>query len=68
MTNDSPAHDQVRLDHRKLTFAGRQTAAIQMPSPGWPAPKGYSNGRIGVGKAVHVGGQIGWNTAGVFRA
>lgn len=28
--------------------------------PGWPQPKGYANGRIGEGRALHVGGQIGW--------
>jgi enamine deaminase RidA (YjgF/YER057c/UK114 family) len=27
---------------------------------GWPQPKGYSNGRVGAGRALHVGGQIGW--------
>lgn len=36
--------------------------------PGWPAPKGYSNGRIGTGRVLHVGGQIGWDTAGKFPA
>jgi len=40
--------------------------------PGWPAPRGYSNGRIGRGRVLHVGGQIGWvaDDAGrfVFRA
>lgn len=36
--------------------------------PGWPAPKGYSNGRTGVGRAVHVGGQIGWSPEGKFPA
>ncbi len=34
--------------------------------PGWPAPKGYSNGRIGNGRVLEVGGQIGWNTDGKF--
>lgn len=34
--------------------------------PGWPAPKGYSNGRIGTGRVLHIGGQIGWNTEGKF--
>jgi enamine deaminase RidA (YjgF/YER057c/UK114 family) len=29
--------------------------------PGWPAPRGYANGRTGRGRAVHVAGQIGWN-------
>ncbi len=40
--------------------------------PTWPTPKGYSNGRIGRGRVLHVGGQIGWvaDEAGtlVFRA
>ena len=34
--------------------------------PGWPPPKGYSNGRVGTGRALHVGGQIGWDAAGTF--
>lgn len=34
--------------------------------PGWPAPKGYSNGRVGTGRVLHVGGQIGWDTNGKF--
>ena len=32
--------------------------------PGWPAPRGYANGRIGRGRVVHVAGQIGWNEHG----
>lgn len=31
--------------------------------PGWPAPKGYANGRVGGGRTLHVGGQIGWSMA-----
>jgi len=34
--------------------------------PGWPAPRGYANGRIGEGRAVYVGGQIGWDETGAF--
>jgi enamine deaminase RidA (YjgF/YER057c/UK114 family) len=34
--------------------------------PGWPAPRGYANGRTGDGRAVHVGGQIGWDEHGAF--
>jgi enamine deaminase RidA (YjgF/YER057c/UK114 family) len=34
--------------------------------PGWPAPKGYANGRIGAGRALYVGGQIGWDERGAF--
>lgn len=31
--------------------------------PGWPAPRGYANGRVGAGQTLHVGGQIGWSVA-----
>jgi enamine deaminase RidA (YjgF/YER057c/UK114 family) len=34
--------------------------------PGWPAPKGYANGRVGEGRALYVGGQIGWDERGAF--
>lgn len=34
--------------------------------PGWPAPKGYSNGIAGQGRLVFVGGQIGWDETGRF--
>ena len=29
--------------------------------PGWPAPRGYANGRKGHGQVVHIAGQIGWD-------
>ena len=32
----------------------------------WPRPKGYSNGRVGTGRVLHVAGQIGWGPDGVF--
>lgn len=34
--------------------------------PGWPAPRGYSNGMVGRGRSVLVGGQIGWDEQGRF--
>jgi enamine deaminase RidA (YjgF/YER057c/UK114 family) len=34
--------------------------------PGWPQPKGYTNGMAGRGKSVLLGGQIGWDAAGRF--
>jgi enamine deaminase RidA (YjgF/YER057c/UK114 family) len=34
--------------------------------PGWPAPRGYANGRTGRGGVVHVAGQIGWDEHGSF--
>ncbi len=32
---------------------------------GWPKPRGYANGRIGIGDPLHVGGMIGWDEHGV---
>src|SRR4051812_20357662 len=34
----------------------------------WPTPKGYSNGRIGKGRVLHVAGQVGWTPDGKFVA
>jgi enamine deaminase RidA (YjgF/YER057c/UK114 family) len=34
--------------------------------PGWPAPRGYSNGLMGRGRVVLVGGMVGWDTDGRF--
>jgi enamine deaminase RidA (YjgF/YER057c/UK114 family) len=34
--------------------------------PGWPRPKGYSNGIAAAGATIFVGGQIGWDAAGNF--
>jgi len=33
---------------------------------GWPAPRGYSNGMMGRGQVVLVGGQVGWDAEGRF--
>jgi enamine deaminase RidA (YjgF/YER057c/UK114 family) len=42
------------------------TEAVTVPA--WPPAKGYSNGCVGTGRALHVAGQIGWTPAGVFEA
>jgi enamine deaminase RidA (YjgF/YER057c/UK114 family) len=34
--------------------------------PGWPMPRGYSNGIAGTGRVVMIGGQIGWDEHGRF--
>lgn len=34
--------------------------------PGWPAPRGYSNGMMGRGRIALLGGQIGWDAEGRF--
>ena len=33
---------------------------------GWPAAKGYSNGRVGRGAVLHVAGMVGWEPDGSF--
>jgi enamine deaminase RidA (YjgF/YER057c/UK114 family) len=45
------------------------TSALTALHPaGWPAPRGYSNGMMGRGRVVLVGGQVGWDSAGHFPA
>lgn len=40
-------------------------AGIVIQPPGWPAPKGYSNGILfTAGELLTVAGQIGWDTTG----
>jgi enamine deaminase RidA (YjgF/YER057c/UK114 family) len=34
--------------------------------PGWPRPKGYSNGIAAEGRMVFVAGLVGWDKDGVF--
>ncbi|MGK0266062.1 MAG: enamine deaminase RidA (YjgF/YER057c/UK114 family) [Maricaulis sp.] len=34
--------------------------------PGWPRPKGYSNGIAASGRQVYIAGQIGWDEHGVI--
>jgi len=36
--------------------------------PGWPRPKGYSNGVAARGRMVFVAGMIGWDAEGRFAA
>ena len=35
--------------------------------PGWPRPKGYSNGVAASGRMVFIAGMIGWDAHGVFH-
>ena len=34
--------------------------------PGWPRPRGYSNGMSASGRQVFIAGQVGWDTQGRF--
>jgi enamine deaminase RidA (YjgF/YER057c/UK114 family) len=36
--------------------------------PGWAPPIGYANGVAAEGRAIHVGGQIGWNARQEFES
>ncbi|MCA0425172.1 MAG: RidA family protein [Proteobacteria bacterium] len=40
---------------------------IPIQPEGWAAPKGYSNGLVGQGRTLFVGGQIGWNAQCIFE-
>lgn len=35
--------------------------------PGWPRPRGYSNGVTAKGRLVFIAGMIGWDAQGVFH-
>ena len=35
--------------------------------PGWPRPRGYSNGIEAEGRMIFVAGQIGWDETGKFK-
>ncbi len=39
---------------------------IPVEVPGWPTPRGYTNGVIATGRTLHVAGQIGWQPDGTF--
>jgi enamine deaminase RidA (YjgF/YER057c/UK114 family) len=36
--------------------------------PGWPRPKGYSNGVAASGRMLFIAGMIGWDADGVFHS
>ena len=40
--------------------------AREVVVPGWPEPKGYANGRVGEGRTLYAGGQIGWDERRAF--
>lgn len=36
--------------------------------PGWPRPKGYSNGVAARGRQVYIAGMVGWDAEGRFHS
>ena len=43
-------------------------SAVVLQPPGWPRPKGYSNGIVARGRQVFIAGQVGWDAQGRFPA
>jgi enamine deaminase RidA (YjgF/YER057c/UK114 family) len=43
------------------------SSSILQP-PGWPRPRGYSNGILADGRQIYVAGQIGWDADCHFRS
>ena len=44
------------------------TASQVLHPPGWPTPRGYSNGIVASGRQVYLAGQIGWDCEGRFAS
>ncbi len=50
---------------RAASDAGSALPSVLQP-PGWPKPRGYSNGMMADGRVVVTGGVVGWDTEGRF--
>jgi enamine deaminase RidA (YjgF/YER057c/UK114 family) len=50
---------------RAASDAGSALPSVLQP-PGWPKPRGYSNGMMAEGRVVVTGGVVGWDTEGRF--
>ena len=59
--NLSPYGASILLIARSCSSGGKRamTDLTILQPPGWPSPKGYSNGVAGTGRIVMIGGQIG---------
>ena len=44
----------------------RERCVRRLQPPGWPEPRGYSNGIAASGELIFIGGQIGWDETGAF--
>ena len=65
------SHRSAETDHRPRTAERGGTAmSATLPRPlqppGWPAPRGYSNGIVASGRQIYVAGQVGWDAQGHF--
>jgi enamine deaminase RidA (YjgF/YER057c/UK114 family) len=42
------------------------TLPQRLQPPGWPTPRGYSNGIVAAGRQIYLAGQVGWDAQGQF--
>jgi enamine deaminase RidA (YjgF/YER057c/UK114 family) len=49
-------------------MSGERAAVRFVEVPGWPRPKGYSNGAITGASTLFVAGQVGWNERQEFES
>jgi enamine deaminase RidA (YjgF/YER057c/UK114 family) len=42
------------------------TLPQRLQPPGWPTPRGYSNGIVAAGRQIYLAGQVGWDAHGQF--
>ena len=62
-------HHRARVAERRARLNTRQGRTMQvLLPPGWPRPKGYSNGVAASGRQVYIAGMIGWDAQGVFHS
>jgi enamine deaminase RidA (YjgF/YER057c/UK114 family) len=45
-----------------------ETTPQTLQPPGWPRPRGYSNGIVASGRQIFIAGQIGWDAQGRFAS
>jgi enamine deaminase RidA (YjgF/YER057c/UK114 family) len=52
-----------------MTESSQKRAGLTvLQPPGWPTPKGYSNGIMASGRQVYVGGMVGWDETESFQS
>jgi enamine deaminase RidA (YjgF/YER057c/UK114 family) len=58
------ARSDTQIDVPAAPAAGPLLSPVVVAA--WPTPRGYANGIIGIGRILHVAGQIGWHPDGRF--
>jgi len=60
------SHIDVDGDRPKMPSPRPPSPLAAVQPDGWAEPRGYSNGMVGEGRVLFVGGQIGWDVEGRF--